>query len=417
MKSRVVHHIILLALFCMVGDQLLAADDIVLRSTVTPDDAWVGQRVELHVEVLAKDGWAQAKKVGDTSIDGAHLLRLESQGVRLSETIDGDSYTGQRYEFLVFTQRDGKFSVPAVPIDVEVRTWGAGGGTEVRRMTLPGVEFAARMPPGAAGIRGLISTTKLTASETWDPEIDSPEIGDAITRTITLKAEDVSGMAFAPLQHSEIEGVGIYPGEPTVDDRFSRGELAGTRIETVTYVFERPGDVDIPGVMLSWWDVGSSELKRIELPGLSVTVVGELGKDSETLAEATREPDRQWLAGLVLAAVVAVAVLLFGRRIAARFANWRAARRESEAQYFQQVVRSARSGDEAIMLRDTMRWLDRINDGPMPARLDEFLHRFGDPDAQATAIELSGLIAARRRWRQSQRVRARVADVLPELNG
>lgn len=434
MKLKIAHRITLLTFCCMVSGQLLAVDDIVLRSKVTPEDPWVGQKALLHIEVLAKDGWAQLKKVGDTNIDGAHLLRLESQGTRLNETIDGDSYTGQRYTFLVFTQRDGEFRIPPVPVDVEVRTWGAGAGTELRRMSLPGVEFTARTPPGASGIRGLVSTTSLTANQTWAPETDSPEIGDAITRTVTLRAEDVSGMAFAPLRYNEIAGLGTYPGGPEVEDNYSRGALTGTRVETVTYVFERPGEVEIPDFELSWWDVGSSELKRIDLPGLSVEVVGTLIPDPEMPADATRTRDRPWLLILVLAAAIAVGVAFFGRRISRWVASWRKARQESEAHYFRQVMRSARSGNRNELLRDTMCWLDRINDGPRPARLDEFLQKFGDAETQSAASDLldisgarqdkrlirtfaSGLVSARKHWSRAQQVGSRIAGVLPELNG
>ena len=87
-----------------------------------------------------------------------------------------------------------------------------------------------------------------------------------------------------------------------------------------------------------------------------------------------------------------------------------------------------------MLLRATMRWLDRINNSPGPARLDEFLRDFGDDETQESAAELfgstgvpqdkqvaqtftHGLAAARKRWLRAQRVRVRAAKTLPELNG
>lgn len=148
------------------------------------------------------------------------------------------------------------------------------------RLSTPLIEFVSRTPPGAEGIRGLISTTGLTASQKWEPEIGSPTVGDAIKRTVTLRAEDVSGMAFTPMLHSEIENLGIYPGEPSVEDKFARGDLTGTRVETVTYVFERPGEFEAPGIVLPWWDVRNKQLKRIELPGLSLQVSASAAAES-----------------------------------------------------------------------------------------------------------------------------------------
>lgn len=437
MRSKATFCIILFTMCCMSSGHVTAAEDIVFRAAVTPEEPWVGQKALLKVDILAKDGWAQLKKIGNVEVDGAYMLRLETQGTRLNETIDGDSYTGQRYEFMIYAQRDGKLTIPPVPVDVEVTRWGAGGGKQVRRMSLPIVEFPVRTPPGAEGIRGLISTTDLRASQSWDPEPDSPVVGDAIERTITLRAADVSGMAFTPMRHGKIENLGIYPGEPTVEDKFNRGDLSGTRVETVTYVFEHAGDVEIPGVVLSWWDVRKSELQRIELPGLSVQIAAGAVTvaEAEAVPEATRKLRMRLIWSVLFAvAIVVVIAVRFGGRVLNHLAAWRKARRESEAMYFRQVMRSVRSGDQKAVLRQTMRWLDRINCDSSPARLDRFLQQYGDTRTQTVAATLvsksgeqadksnlkafaGGLAAARGRWQKAGRVRRKVDSLLPALNG
>ena len=426
--------IALVAVCCAPGSRTLAAEDIVFRSTVSPESPWVGQKVLLRVDVLANDGWAQLKKIHEIEVDGAYVLRLETQGTRLSEVIDGGSYTGQRYEFMIFAQREGKFTIPPVPVDVEVTRWGSGAGKQAQRMSLAAVEFTVQTPPGAQGIRGLISTTDLRATQTWDPEPDELTVGDAIERTITLHAADVSGMAFTPMRYNEIETLGIYPGEPTVDDKFNRGDLSGTRVETVTYVFERPGQIEIPGITLSWWDVQSAKLQRIELPGISVEVIAGAEAESEVAAAAPQQLSMQ-LIGSVLFAIVLLAALAFrfGGRFLDHLAAWQRARLEDEANYFKQVMRSVRSGEKKMVLRDTMRWLDRINGDSIPARLDQFLLQYGDSQTQVAAANLvkalnkqtdqsnltvfaRGFAAARARWRKAGRVRQKTDSLLPSLN-
>ncbi len=435
MKIRLPRRDVLALMFIFLGTASQAADDLLFRSNVTPEDPWVGQQTLLKIDVLAKDGWAQLKKVGDLQIDGAYVMRLESQGTRLNEVIDGDSYTGQRYEFMIFAQRDGDLTLPATPVDVEITRWGAGGGKNLQRMSLPVVEFTARTPPGGEGLHGLISSSSLTASQDWSPATDDAKVGDAIQRSITLHVEDVSGMAFAPLQHTEIDSVGIYPGEPTVEDKFNRGDLSGTRTEKVTYVFESTGDIQLPAIVFSWWNVRTSELQQVELPGRSLQVAAGVQSESATAAGAVvdQKSEPAWLVfGAV--AIAAVFTLLFGGGLMRRLAAWREARKESEAAYFRQVVASSRTGDQAAVLRCTMRWLDRINTSSEPARLDQFLLKYGDEQTRKAASELSsalgsptdkshatlltnGLKHARTRWLRAQKQRKQVEAVLPALNG
>jgi hypothetical protein len=345
-------------------------------------------------------------------------LRLETQGTRLSETIEGDSFTGQRYEFMLFAQRAGTLTVPSVPVDVEVKTWGAGGGTGIHRMSTPSVEFLARTPPGAEGIRGLISTADLTANQYWEPETEDPMVGDALKRTITLRAKDVSGMAFAPISHNRIEDLGIYPGEPEIDDRFARGDLTGTRVETVTYVFERAGAFEIPDLELSWWDVGAGELKQLVLPGLSLQVTGNAVAGPDPVEPSLQKTSWSQWSALFVVLIATVVALRFGRRAANHWVAWRKARSEREVVYFRRIAQSARLGDERAVLRETMRWLDRINDDSRPARLDQFLQKYGEAQAQENVSELiSVLAAARKRWQRAQRRTGQVTGLLPGFNG
>jgi hypothetical protein len=272
----------------------------------------------------------------------------------------------------------------------------------------------------------LISTGSLAADQSWDPETKDLEVGDAIKRTITLRADDLSGMAFAPMLHDKMDGLGVYPGEPIVEDRFARGDLVGTRTETVTYVFERAGNFELPSVELTWWDTGSEELQHILLPGLKPRITGESLTETAPLKQAEQQQYKSLLLTLLmLILVVAVGFLVFGGRMVEGWSVWRNARSETEAAYFRRIRHAVESGDHDVVLRETMRWLDRINDKSKPARLDLFLQKYGDAQSQEDILDqskagtrafLGSLTAARNRWRRAQRGVEHSRDLLPNLN-
>lgn len=81
-------------------------------------------------------------------------------------------------------------------------------------------------------------------------------------------------MAFTPLFFSKIDGLGVYPAEPIVEDSYDRGSLKGKRVETVTYVFEREGSFEIPEIAIWWWDLGRKALRKVVLSSLRATVSG-----------------------------------------------------------------------------------------------------------------------------------------------
>lgn len=427
--------LVMLILSMSCGGTSLAADAIILRATAEPTVAWVGQQTILRIDVLGADGWAQISQFPEMQLPGAYTIRTGNQGTRLQETIDGVAYTGQRYEVSVYPQKAGLIPVPPLPLEVSIKTWGADASQTVQQKRTPGLTIDARLPPGAEGIRDLISTSGFTATQQWSPESASPRVGDALKRTITRQAEDVSGMALAPLAYPDLTGVGIYPAEPEVADKADRGSLSGRRTDTVTYVFERAGAVRIPDIALTWWNVPASLLETETLAGRELEVLSGPASGSGSATAQTRVTDGRSL-WLPITILFSGAILLwrFAPDLAERWSTWRLRLQESEARHFKQALRSIRSKDARRALRHIMRWLDHINDGEAPAQLQAFVRRYGNGQGDAAVERLLHSSAAgdplgnaadlvvllqqvRNSWRQANRQVRELSKVLPELNG
>lgn len=416
-------------LFAAEQDQDKEQDQsLVVRAAFVPQEAWVGQRVVLQVDVLAAGAWAQLDRIPSIELPGSYVLPPQGQGVRLQETIDGSAHSGQRYEYFVYPQTAGDLTLPPTAVGVRVREPGAVGAERTLSAVLPELSFESRVPPGAEAVEGLISTTDASVDQRWEPADGVHAVGDAVRRIVRFEAADVSGMAFTPLDHAPIDGFGVYPSEPRVDDRFDRGTLQGTRTETMTYVAERSGDFTLPTITFTWWNTQQERLQQVELPGLAVSVSGGNGGDSSAgPVAASRSPSWWWL--LAVAMLVPLS-LLAGRA-------WRAllaARAASERHRFRLLQAAVRRGRPADVMRELMRWLDRIEGGSRPARLDRFLERYGDPASRAALEALQkdldgarpigdrrelshGLERLRKRWLDVSAEAGREGAVLPPLNG
>lgn len=427
------HRFLILLLFMLLEfSSVLAADNIVLRTSVKPEKAWLGQRVILQIDVLGRDGWTQITRFDDIEIPGAYLMRTESQGTRLQETIDGTSYSGQRYEFSIYPQAAGTIEIPAIA--VEVTTRGRGDSASVKQARTPVVTVLSNIPAGAENVRGLISTTQLTAEQNWQLLDETPKVGDAVKRTIRLQAVDISGMAFTPLKHEDIAGVAIYPAQSEVEDSSNRGSLSGSRIEMVTYVFEQAGEARIPDIEFSWWNLADDKLEHVALPGQLVRVAAGAGSATGAGTLPVKQLEKRYLILLVISLLLAVLTLYFFRKaLVNRWVTWRLARKESEKGYFQLLEKSVRSKEPAAALRDIMRWLDRINDASDPVQLDVFMSHHGDTRSRKVIDQLLHSVAmneplanpaqlldvlstARRNWQQARKQRLFDVNVLPGLN-
>ncbi|MFW2365003.1 MAG: hypothetical protein ACN4GW_01190 [Desulforhopalus sp.] len=116
----------------------------------------------------------------------------------------------------------------------------------------------------------------------------------------------------------------------------------------------------------------------------------------------------------------------------ASFADWNKIRSASESRYFEKVEKAAGTNDVKICLQATMQWLDQISTNRLPARIDLFLHQYGDDGAEDALNEMlkahgannaasqttqfiKVLVKARARWRKAMRRKKNAELLLPEI--
>lgn len=363
-----------------------------VKLELTPkDEAWVGQRVTLAVTLSTPDLFAGVPSFEIPPISGVVVVPPTTSPVIGSETIGGDTFTTQRHEFALYVQRSGVVQIPSFQIQFETNA-GFGKPTVRRRVVTGAVSFTAKTPPGAEGLGLVIAARDLKIIDQWEPEPKAPKRGAAFTRTVTLTATDVPGMVFPPLRMDDIDGLTAYPKPPRVDDHADRGLLTGKRVDSVTYVCEKPGVVVIPDRTLTWFDLDAKELRTVKLSGRTFTISSESPAEPGPvdLPLSTQWRSRwEW----ILAAVIGAASFIW--LVFARILPWRnrvrAEHAQSEEAYFRRFRHKCRTSDVHGVYLALLEWLQRF--GPMT--LDEFSHQADDPGVTEALDSIRNRVYAR----------------------
>jgi len=253
-------------------------DDAEIRLVAANDGpAWVGEKVDVYLDLWTRDLSFSGQAFTLPEARGGYLLQADSTTLKLTERRAGASWQGLRYVFSLYPQRPGTVTVP--PFDVRFST-GAGYGSESRdwSFTTQELDVEVVLPPGAEAGALLVTTTEFSLDARWEPEPPEPgrielKVGDALVLYVQRVARGVPGMVFAPLPELSVDGLGVYPDSPVVQDRVSRGDLTGTRTDRVTLVCERPGTYRLPALGFQWWDPERQTLNRDTVPGLTVEVI------------------------------------------------------------------------------------------------------------------------------------------------
>ena len=181
----------------------------------------------------------------------------------------------------IYPQHSGQLIIPAqtfsaTQVDSQQATAPAPLGPKPGKMVhVTSAEIALEVKPKPADYpttAAWLPARSLSMSETWNPEPDHCQVGDSLTRTLTLKAEGLSSAQLPALPATDVNGLRRYPDLPQLSNQISENGLIGSREEREALVPTRVGQVELPAVEVVWWNTHEDRLERSYLPARTLQV-------------------------------------------------------------------------------------------------------------------------------------------------
>jgi len=381
------------------------ADGPLVRSSLSADgEITVGQPVTLTVDLLVPTWLTGGPRFPEIEVADAVVIFLERGGFNLSERIAGETWSGLRREYLIYALRPGRFEISGEAVIVRYAV--DGRPSPPTSAPIPAAGFSATVPEAAADLDYFVSASRFGLSSGWDRPVENLEVGQSLTRTVTMTAVDSFSMMLPPLEFAPLEGVAVYPDTPRLAD--SGGERGAAREsrreERVTYLFQEPGVYTLQPLEISWWDAEDGVLQRSSLPAVELRIAPSADLEAEIALPP--EPMTEEAGGVSRGRRHFVPWILWGLAIVGLgwmgWRWWRARwpglrdslaahrrrREESEAAYFNRFRDACRSADPARAYRDLISWLDRTAGDLGAARLAVFVERSQDSQLAREVAQL-----------------------------
>lgn len=285
-----------------------------VQARLLPNDGIVvGQPVQLQVDVLTNSWFTGPAILPELSIAGADVTPPNGEAQHLAQNLQGQSFTGLRYTYRITPNLAQGFSVPPLT----VRATPAQASHELSAHT-PAMHFSARLPEGFQPGEPIMVASAVRFKQSLTPNPDSLKVGDSLTRTLTLQADDAPGLSLPAPALGTVDGLSAYLKNPRVgnlDD--GRGTVTGgQRIDSVTYRIERAGNYQLPAIRLKWWDSVKRTAQFSEVPAVSFKASASAGdapvfsitQDLAQLSQPTqlRLPESVLITGAALLAIALV---------------------------------------------------------------------------------------------------------------
>ncbi len=369
------------------ADSTAAGDgNVILEAELSDNIVYVTGQVLLTLRVSMTQ--AARFRLEEPEIDQAIVRELGESNFQ--QVRSGRRYDVTEYRYAIFPNIPGELVIDPLNLVAEVLSGQPrsmfdptfGRSKRVLRRTEPLTINVLEIPEGIAPSEWL-PANDVKLSEEWSQDIQQLEVGDSITRTITLQALGVMAAQLPPLFLPNIDGLKLYPDQPSANDRVTSAGIRGERTERIAIVATRPGRFSLPEQRIPWWDVSSNSARVAVLPAVTFEVApgAQATPDPNAVAPTVQAPApaaaappaptpqawylyRQWWwisALLLLACVGALLLYLQARRrlhgvAGTATATTSVAPVDSEAQAWQQLRSACKSGDARSIYPALQHW-------------------------------------------------------------
>ena len=300
----------------------------------------------------------------DSSLSPLQLENAKVEPLGESRTyekeINGVRHGVIETRYALYAQQSGSLDIPPLTFTATAAASSdeapqgngtARAGRQVQVSSLP-LRLAVRPIPPAwpAGVPWLPARS-LTLEEHWnpDPGTHQVQIGDSLTRNITLRADGLSSTQLPPLPATEITGLRRYPDQPLLRNEISERGMTANREEREALVPTHSGTLALPALEVTWWNTREDHLEHSSLPARTLDV-----QDNPALSADTPVGESSSVSALLWP--WQLATLMFALSTVLGFALWWRARSRPA------VLRAAQTGPSPRTLLDDLKRACQAND-------------------------------------------------------
>lgn len=118
-----------------------------------------------------------------------------------------------------------------------------------------------------------LPASQVVLSSEWDTPNPTFKVGEAITRSVYLKAYGVIENQLPDINFAKIDGIKQYPEKPVAMSSQNNGEIVSIKKFSNVFIPEKSGQIKIPAVSINWYNIQTGQLEKAELPAQTINVL------------------------------------------------------------------------------------------------------------------------------------------------
>ena len=254
------------------------ASPVFIRAEVNSESVFVQQEVVLTLQIFHRVELFGERSLTPLNIDSALIQQLAE--TRSYDTVaNGVRFGVMELKFSIHPQQAGLMEIPSLAFSGTIgdrrSSFGSffsmGSGKPVVARS-PEIVISVKPQPENYSGNIWLPAKNLTLTDGWSSSTDDIKVGDAITRTIVIKAEGLSSNQLPSVAMPKPDGINTYPDQSTSDDKASETGVVGSRIEAMALIPTRAGKITLPAIRYRWFDTQTNSEQVAEIAAKTLII-------------------------------------------------------------------------------------------------------------------------------------------------
>ncbi|MBF0400574.1 MAG: protein BatD [Magnetococcales bacterium] len=263
-------------------------EDLFLEVSASPEKVYVQSQVIYTVRFF------RSVEITGASLTEPQLSATDAVVEKLGDdrtfetTLHGVQYLVVERRYALYPQRSGQLTIAPLRLEAQVGKRGlfgllddpfSAGGGSVKRRHSTAVQLEVMPIPDSFQGPAWLPAHRLQLMEKWSENPPKFQVGEAITRTLTLLADGLTSAQLPEISDmgqqnsSQRPPIKLYPDQPVLTDQREPTGIIGMRQEKVAMVPFQPGSFVLPAIQIVWWNMDTQSREVASLPERTITVI------------------------------------------------------------------------------------------------------------------------------------------------
>ena len=267
-----------------------------IKAQVDTRNPYVQQQVNYTVTIYDTGGLQGDAPSFLVSNEDEWIIKNLGEPQISNKVVDGRNLREITFNYALFPQKSGKLEIPAVKFngfyltrerrndpfsqmfsdDMFIAGFGMADVFASRNPVVLTTEpLTVEVKPSPQEYKGQwwLPSSDVSLYGEFSPARPQFKVGEAVSRTIYLKAVGVIDSQLPEIRFAETKGVKQYPEKPETQMKVEQGKVISLEKITNVYIPTAEGEFELAPIEVNWFDIKTGQMQKASLPAMKVNVL------------------------------------------------------------------------------------------------------------------------------------------------